>query len=69
MIFFLFCFRFWSSGRIGNLYTPNPEDRDGNNRLRSAWTWRRLPWNRNGSNGNEPSRYVDNNVVSPQAGV
>ncbi|KAL0267874.1 UNVERIFIED_CONTAM: hypothetical protein PYX00_010023 [Menopon gallinae] len=55
--------------RIGNLYTPNPEDRDGNNRLRSAWNWRRLPWNRNGSGGNEPSRYVDNTFTVSRIGV
>ncbi|KAK6620212.1 hypothetical protein RUM44_006613 [Polyplax serrata] len=54
--------RFWSTGRIGNLYTPNPEDRGLQNRLRSGWNWRRLPWNRGSTGGtgsttgNDPSR-------------
>ncbi|KAG5868087.1 hypothetical protein JTB14_008545 [Gonioctena quinquepunctata] len=45
--------RFWAPGRIGNFYSPNPEDgppntNDGPNRGRalSGWSWRRLPWSR-----------------------
>ncbi|CAH1117348.1 unnamed protein product [Phaedon cochleariae] len=46
--------RFWAPGRIGNFYSPNPEDGPPNNseshsrtRPLSGWSWRRLPWSRN----------------------
>lgn len=55
--------RFWSTGRIGNLYTPNPENPGNHNRLRSGWNWRRLPWSR-GANSSEPPR---GNLGSPDS--
>lgn len=48
--------RFWTPRRVGNFYSPNPEENPGSeNRERSnnGWSWRRLPWNRNNSNQND----------------
>lgn len=40
--------RFWTPGRVGNFYSPNPgEDLPNENRIASGWNWRRLPWTRN----------------------
>ncbi|KAJ1526961.1 hypothetical protein ONE63_008508 [Megalurothrips usitatus] len=56
--------RYWAPGRVGNLYSPNPEDhqtlrsapsgprgatRPPTSSAGSAWSWRRLPWGRSGS--------------------
>lgn len=56
--------RYWAPGRVGNLYSPNPEDhhpppgpgprpaltsRGAHGASGSAWSWRRLPWGRSGS--------------------
>ncbi|XP_050293859.1 uncharacterized protein LOC126734326 isoform X2 [Anthonomus grandis grandis] len=42
--------RFWTPGRVGNFYSPNPEDVPSvnveTNRGRPGWSWRRLPWSR-----------------------
>lgn len=42
--------RFWTPGRVGNFYSPNPEDvppvNPDTNRARPGWSWRRLPWSR-----------------------
>jgi len=48
--------RYWTPGRVGNLYSPNPGEDAGavntaTQRLRgqertSGWSWRRLPWSR-----------------------
>lgn len=52
--------RYWAPGRVGNLYSPSPEDQLAGNLSRaaaaaapgersgsgSAWSWRRLPWGR-----------------------
>ncbi|KAB0804276.1 hypothetical protein PPYR_01246 [Photinus pyralis] len=45
--------RFWTPGRVGNFYSPNPGE-EGNStieghpreRNNGGWSWRRLPWNR-----------------------
>lgn len=59
-------FRFWTPGRVGNFYSPNPEElgangSDGHVRERavaSGWNWRRLPWNRGNSSHNDSQRWV-----------
>ncbi|KAE8736877.1 hypothetical protein FOCC_FOCC017667 [Frankliniella occidentalis] len=58
--------RYWAPGRVGNLYSPNPEDhhqapprpgagqratRSASNTSNSAWSWRRLPWGRSAVGG------------------
>nr|CAH7760227.1 unnamed protein product [Callosobruchus chinensis] len=59
--------RFWAPGRIGNFYSPNPEDGpppnpEGHNRARlSGWSWRRLPWSRASVAQNENQR--DNSLT------
>ncbi|KAJ9575688.1 hypothetical protein L9F63_007447, partial [Diploptera punctata] len=58
--------RYWTPGRVGNIYSPNPgEDTGGmtmgTQRLRgqerstSGWSWRRLPWSRGSSTNNGPA--------------
>ncbi|XP_066154293.1 uncharacterized protein [Euwallacea fornicatus] len=42
--------RFWTPGRVGNFYSPNPEDSPPvNPNANRGWSWRRLPWTRNAS--------------------
>ncbi|XP_060531708.1 uncharacterized protein LOC132705112 isoform X2 [Cylas formicarius] len=57
--------RFWSSGRAGNFYSPNPEtDPSLNqemNRCRPGWSWRRFPWNRTSAEQASPPR--DNSLT------
>nr|CAI5841233.1 unnamed protein product [Callosobruchus analis] len=59
--------RFWAPGRIGNFYSPNPEDGpppnpEGHSRARlSGWSWRRLPWSRASVTQNENQR--DNSLT------
>ncbi|XP_017772507.1 PREDICTED: uncharacterized protein LOC108559667 isoform X2 [Nicrophorus vespilloides] len=41
--------RFWTPGRVGNFYSPNPGEEmppTENNRIATGWNWRRLPWTR-----------------------
>ncbi|XP_044263526.1 uncharacterized protein LOC123010581 isoform X2 [Tribolium madens] len=49
--------RFWTPGRVGNFYSPNPgEDPlpgDTTNRS-SGWSWRRLPWTRTNTQTENP---------------
>ncbi|XP_072391707.1 uncharacterized protein [Diabrotica undecimpunctata] len=61
--------RFWTPGRVGNFYSPNPEDNtpnisdNHNNRIRSlsGWSWRRLPWSRSNVGQNNSQR--DNSIA------
>ncbi|CAG9860764.1 unnamed protein product [Phyllotreta striolata] len=60
--------RFWAPGRIGNFYSPNPEDGttnmpDTHTRVRSTsgWNWRRLPWNR--SNVEQTDSHRENSMT------
>ncbi|XP_030756895.1 uncharacterized protein LOC115882790 isoform X2 [Sitophilus oryzae] len=58
--------RFWTPGRVGNFYSPNPEDgppvsTDGNRQNRPGWSWRRLPWNRGNNDQTEANR--DNSLT------
>ncbi|XP_015836932.1 uncharacterized protein LOC658369 isoform X2 [Tribolium castaneum] len=51
--------RFWTPGRVGNFYSPNPgEDGlpgDTSTRDRtSGWSWRRLPWTRTNNQTENP---------------
>ncbi|KAK9886652.1 hypothetical protein WA026_017573 [Henosepilachna vigintioctopunctata] len=53
--------RFWTPGRIGNFYSPNPGDvPPGENQVRSrggnGWSWRRFPWGRNSGGQTEVPR-------------
>ncbi|XP_057656834.1 uncharacterized protein LOC130894209 isoform X1 [Diorhabda carinulata] len=55
--------RFWTPGRVGNFYSPNPEDGttnipDDHTRVRplSGWSWRRLPWSRSNVSQNNSRR-------------
>lgn len=47
--------RFWTPGRVGNFYSPNPGedpsvgDNTNRDRVTTGWNWRRLPWTRNTS--------------------
>jgi hypothetical protein len=61
----MFISRYWTPGRIGNLYSPNPGEDSGavnmgTQRLRgqertsSGWSWRRLPWSRGSSTNAGP---------------
>lgn len=61
----MFISRYWTPGRIGNLYSPNPGEDSGavnmgTQRLRgqertsSGWSWRRLPWSRGSSTNTGP---------------
>ncbi|KAF7263220.1 hypothetical protein GWI33_003479, partial [Rhynchophorus ferrugineus] len=51
---------FWAPGRIGNFYSPNPEDGAPVNtdvsRSRPGWSWRRLPWSRGNTDQNDTNR-------------
>ncbi|XP_063230547.1 uncharacterized protein LOC134535403 [Bacillus rossius redtenbacheri] len=38
--------RYWTPGRVGNLYSPNPGEEGSTRRAPSGWSWRRLPWAR-----------------------
>ncbi|XP_076258589.1 uncharacterized protein LOC143195398 isoform X3 [Rhynchophorus ferrugineus] len=57
--------RFWAPGRIGNFYSPNPEDGAPVNtdvsRSRPGWSWRRLPWSRGNTDQNDTNR--DNSLT------
>lgn len=58
--------RFWTPGRVGNFYSPNPEDvppvNPDANRGRAGWSWRRLPWSRaNTEPSSDPPR--DNSLT------
>ncbi|XP_069685895.1 uncharacterized protein [Periplaneta americana] len=71
--------RYWTPGRVGNLYSPNPgEDTGavnlGTQRLRgqeratSGWSWRRLPWSR-GSSANTGAAPDHSHREGPGSGV
>ena len=58
--------RFWTPGRVGNFYSPNPgedgpPDTTNRERAQSGWSWRRLPWNRGNNTQNDPPR--DNSLT------
>ncbi|XP_018327733.1 homeobox protein 2 isoform X2 [Agrilus planipennis] len=48
--------RFWTPGRVGNFYSPNPGEEgheigeNGRERSGGGWNWRRLPWSRGNTN-------------------
>ncbi|KAL3288328.1 hypothetical protein HHI36_002776 [Cryptolaemus montrouzieri] len=53
--------RFWTPGRIGNFYSPNPGDipsgdNQARNRAGNGWSWRRFPWGRNNGGQTELPR-------------
>ncbi|KAL1501181.1 hypothetical protein ABEB36_006561 [Hypothenemus hampei] len=66
--------RFWSPGRVGNFYSPNPEELPPGNSQdasrRPGWSWRRLPWTRTNAedsreNSLQDSQYGFGNNTRP----
>ncbi|XP_022921313.1 uncharacterized protein [Onthophagus taurus] len=62
--------RFWTPGRVGNFYSPNPGEEATNpateTRERTGWNWRKLPWNRGNSSNQESQR---DNSLTYQGGI
>ncbi|KAF5274127.1 hypothetical protein FQR65_LT04525 [Abscondita terminalis] len=69
--------RFWTPGRVGNFYSPNPGEEgiqpsaDGQERERNngGWNWRRLPWNRSNTVQQNVSDSNRENSITYQGGL
>lgn len=69
--------RFWTPGRVGNFYSPNPGEEgtsgvvENHNRERNngGWNWRRLPWSRGNTTQTNISESHRDNSLTYQGGV
>ncbi|KAF5275053.1 hypothetical protein FQA39_LY06990 [Lamprigera yunnana] len=69
--------RFWTPGRVGNFYSPNPGEEgnppvteaQGRERNTGGWNWRRLPWNRNNATQHTNNDTNRDNSLTYQGGL